>query len=353
MAAVARCDPVPAKPPRGSVKMEAMQPNRGSAPPGTAASPTEQAQQAQVAASLAGAVDLSGLRARADAAERAASRPAAAPGGGSFVLDVTEASFQAEVIDRSFQVPVVIDMWAEWCQPCKALSPVLDKLAAEGNGTWILAKVDVDSNQRLAQALGVQSIPAVKAVLQGQLAAEFNGALPEAEVRKFLTAVVEAAGGAMPPPGTAPADGIDTGMEPDQDTDPRLDAAEDAVARGDLPAAEDGYAALLAAEPDHPIAGLALSQIRLLRRAEAAGPDAIARADADPKDVGAARAAADVELAQGQVEPAFARLLAAIRTTTGEDRDSARAGLLELFSLVGDDDPRVMAARRQLTAALF
>jgi len=325
--------------------MEAMQPNRGSAPTRTDAAA---AQQAQVAGSLAGAVDLAAIRARAEAAERAAA--ALPPEGGSYVIDVTESTFQAEVIDRSFQVPVILDLWADWCQPCKQLSPVLERLAAEGNGAWILAKVDIDSNPRLAEGLQVKSIPAVKAVLQGGLAAEFNGALPEAEVRKFLAAVVEAAGGNLP----AGADGVDDMRDGAEDyADPRLDAAEDAVGRGDLDAAENAYAGILDAEPGHPIAGLALSQIRLLRRAEAAGPDAIAHADADPKNAAAARSAADVELAQGQVDRAFDRLLAVIRTTAGEDRDSAREGLLELFALVGDDDPRVVAARKKLTAALF
>src|SRR3982751_3649749 len=165
--------------------------------------PRAAAQQAQMAAAMAGAVDLAAVKARSDAAARAQTAPApsaAVPAGapGSAVVDVTEATFQAEVLDRSFQVPVVLDLWAEWCGPCKQLSPVLERLATEGGGSWVLAKVDVDANPALAQALRVQGIPAVKAVWQGQLVAEFTGAIPEEQARQFVTELVRATtGGAV------------------------------------------------------------------------------------------------------------------------------------------------------------
>jgi putative thioredoxin len=327
--------------------MAAMQPTRPGRP-----DPRAQAQQAQMAATMAGAVDLAAVKARSEAAARAqaAPPPTTAPNGaagsaGSAVVDVTEDTFQAEVLDRSFQVPVVLDLWAEWCGPCKQLSPVLERLAVEGGGSWVLAKVDVDANPALAQALRVQGIPAVKAVWQGQLVAEFTGAIPEDQARQFVTELVKATGGEL---GGATGEADEAPLD-----DPRLDAAEAALERGDLAAAEAAYQAILAEEPDHADAGLALRQVQLFRRAEEAGPDALAAAGAAPDDVEAQMRAADFQLGTGDVEGAFDRLIDVVRRTAGDDRDAARTHLVELFAIVGDDDPRVGPARRKLTAALF
>jgi putative thioredoxin len=307
-----------------------------------------------MSAALAGAVDLSAIQARNEARERAeaqaaAQAEAAASGAGPAepvtVIDVTEATFQAEVLDRSFRTPVVLDLWAEWCGPCKQLSPVLEKLAAEAHGTWVLAKIDVDANPQIAQALRVQGIPAVKAVFQGQLLGEFAGALPEDQVRNFLDQVVEVTGAA------AAAGAEDA--EPAEPEDPRVLAAEEATARGDFDDAVAQYAAILAAEPAHARAAEAIREVELLRRVTSAAPDAVAKADAAPDDVDLALEAADVQLAEGQVSNAFARLLAAVRGTSGPDREKARLRLVELFTVVGNDDPRVTAARKDLTRALY
>ncbi|HEY6747082.1 MAG TPA: tetratricopeptide repeat protein [Mycobacteriales bacterium] len=304
-----------------------------------------------MSAALAGAVDLSAIQARNEARERADAQAQAqashgdGPGEPVTVIDVTEATFQAEVLDRSFRTPVVLDLWAEWCGPCKQLSPVLEKLAAEAQGTWVLAKIDVDANPQIAQALRVQGIPAVKAVFQGQLLGEFAGALPEDQVRNFLDQVVEVTGAAA-------AAGVEDAA-PAEPEDPRVLAAEEATARGDFDDAIAQYAAILAAEPAHARAAEAIREVELLRRVTAAAPDAVAKADAAPDDVDLALEAADVQLAEGQVSNAFARLLTTIRGSAGPDREKARLRLVELFNVVGNEDPRVSAARKDLTRALY
>jgi putative thioredoxin len=305
---------------------------------------------------LAGAVDLAAVKARSEAAAAAAARPpvsASDDGGGGFVVDVTEATFQTEVLERSMQVPVVVDLWAEWCGPCKQLSPVLERLAAAGNGAWVLAKVDVDANPRIAQAFGVQSIPMVMAVVQGQPVEGFNGALPEPQVREWVAALLDALRDRMPAIAQAEAGG-DPAAEPlEEPEDPRFTAAEDALERGDYPAAEAAYQQILAVEPANEQAKAALGQVRFLARAEAADPTAVERADAAPDDIDAQLAAADAELAVDDVDAAFDRLVRAVARTGGDDRDKVREHLVGLFELFAPDDPRVTKARRSLARALF
>jgi putative thioredoxin len=301
---------------------------------------------------MAGAVDLAAVKARSDAAARAAEAPAPAPG--SYVVDVTEASFQTEVLDRSFQVPVILDLWADWCEPCKQLSPILERLANEGAGSWVLAKIDTEASPRIVQALQVQSIPTIFAVIGGQLIPGFQGALPEAQVREFVDAVSAAAAEAGLQTGGAAPQTEDAAAEPaPEPEDPRFTGAEEALEAGDYELATQRYQAILDQEPANTEAALALGQVRLLQRIESVDQQAAARADTDPDDVEAQLAAADLALAGNDVAGALDRLLAAVTRTAGDDRDKLRTRLLEYFDLLGPDDPRVPAARRQLARALF
>ena len=225
---------------------------------------------------IAGAVDLSSLRAPAPAAA-AAGAPTASTS--AHVLDVTEATFETEVLQRSMTVPVLIDFWADWCGPCKQLSPVLERLAEADGGSWVLAKIDVDANQALSGQLGIQSIPTVLLALGGRLVQGFTGALPERDVRSFLDQVLAAAQQAgLPGPGGDPEAGPQG-----PPADPELVAAEEAIATDDLDAAAAAYDALLARKPGDPVAIGGRAWVELIRRTEGLDPQAVLdRASAAP-----------------------------------------------------------------------
>lgn len=312
-----------------------------------------------MSAALSGAVDLSALKARAEAANKAPAPAAASPDGtapapssGEFVFDVTEETFQAEVVERSLQVPVIVDLWAEWCGPCKQLSPVLERLAQAANGAWLLAKVDVDANPRIAQLFGVQSIPTVVAIAGGQPVEAFAGAQPEPQIKQWLSALLDALRDRLPGIRAAESGAPEEEPEPVPE-DPRFVAAEEAFENGDFDGAVAAYQKILAEEPANEQAKEALAQVKFLARAETADPSVVTRADTSPEDIDAQLSAADVELANQQVEKAFARLLDVIRRTSGADRDKARTHLVELFGLFPPDDPFVAKARRDLASALY
>jgi putative thioredoxin len=298
-----------------------------------------------------GAVDLSSLAAPAPKAAQGGNGAAVA--GPGVVIDVTEADFQAKVIDTSMTVPVVIDFWADWCGPCKQLSPVLERLAHADGGSWVLAKIDLDANPRLGQAFQVQSIPAIFAVVKGQPIPLFQGALPEPEVRRFLDELLRVAAENGVNGRVATGEAV---VEPAEEPveDPRYDEAYDAIERGDLDAAAAAYRSLLDQSPADPDAQAGLGQVELLRRTKNLDPVAARALAADnPDDVAAQTAAADLDLLSGHVEDAFARLIDLIRRTSGDERDRAREHLVELFGLVGSDDERVAKARTALANALF
>jgi putative thioredoxin len=312
---------------------------------------------------LRGAVDLSALaRPSAPPAPAVGGAAETAPHGaapGAPVVAVTDATFVAEVVDRSSTVPVVIDFWATWCEPCKQLSPVLERLAAEFGGRFLLATVDVDANPQLGQAFQVQSIPTVFAVVKGQPIPLFQGAQPEAQVRAVITELlrVAAANGVT---GTVPlgedqAPDADIPEEPAEEPLPPLhQAAYDAIDAGDYGAAVSAYEQALRESPADELARVGLAQVKLLQRTAEADPQqARAAAAAAPEDVDAQILVADIDLLGGHVEDAFARLVDTVRRTSGADRDRARAHLVELFEVVGPADPRVASARLALANAVF
>jgi putative thioredoxin len=306
---------------------------------------------------LRGAVDLAAVAAQSQRRQGGTPNggPAAAgaPASG-VVVDVTEADFQRVVVEQSMTVPVVIDLWATWCQPCKQLSPVLERLAEEYGGRFLLAKVDVDANPRLGQVFQAQSIPMVVAVVKGQPVPLFQGALPEQQVRAYLDELlrVAAANGVNGTLSAAPEAGAGEELEPE--LPPLHQAAYEAIERDDLQAAAEAYQEALAQNPADDLAKAGLAQVNLMLRTQGADlQQARAAAAAAPADPQAQILVADLDILGGHVEDAFARLVDAVRVTSGEDRDQVRSHLLELFEVVGATDPRVVAARRALTSALF
>ncbi|CAM5569569.1 co-chaperone YbbN [Streptomyces xanthochromogenes] len=317
--------------------------------------------------SMSGVVDLAAVKAAGEAKSKAEqARAEAARQGGvpavapsALVIDVDEASFERDVLTRSAEVPVVIDFWAEWCEPCKQLGPLLERLAVEYNGRFLLAKIDVDANQMLMQQFGIQGIPAVFAVVAGQALPLFQGAAPEAQIRETLDQLVQVAEERF---------GL-TGIAVDQDAaavpaaeapapvgpyDALLEAAVVALDSGDLAGAVQAYKNVLSDDPGNPEAKLGLAQAELLQRVQSLDPVQVRKDAADkPADVAAQIAAADLDLVGGHVEDAFGRLVETVRRTFGDDRDAARVRLLELFDVIGGDDPRVSAARTALARVLF
>ena len=305
---------------------------------------------------LRGAVDLSSLRGRAATAERGAGAPPGAESGvSSLVFDVTDATFP-QVLELSRTVPVVVDLWAEWCGPCKQLSPILEKVITELGGRAVLAKVDVDANPQLAQGFRAQSIPLVVGLVAGQPVPLFTGAVPEQQVRDVLGQLLQLAAqhgvtGTVPVTDGGSASEAEPAPAP---LPPRHQEAFDAIEAGDFPAAITAYEAALSENPRDEEARAGLAQVKLLDRVQNLDlHESRARAAAEPFDIDAQFAVADLDLAGGHVEDAFARLLDLFAVLPSDERAPVRERLLELFGLIGDADPRVVRARGRLASLLF
>jgi putative thioredoxin len=282
----------------------------------------------------------------------------------AYVIDVTDQTFATEVLERSKVVPVVVDFWADWCGPCRMLGPILEKLAQEFQGKFILAKLDVDHNPNSARQYHVQGIPAVKAFIEGKVFNEFTGALPEPQVRKFLEGLIPS------------------------EADLLARQGYDWEIYGQPAMAEENYKGALAIEPDHYPAKIGLGRVLLsegrieegislldsipagvqerpvadaliataqFRRHSAGQNEASLRArlEAEPNDISARYRLANLLAAEQRFSEALPEFLEVIRRNRKYDDDGARKAMLAIFTLMGEDDPLTRKFRQQLANALF
>jgi putative thioredoxin len=257
------------------------------------------------------------------------------------VIEVTDQTFEQVVVEGSKDRPVVVDMWAEWCGPCRQLTPTLEKVADERNGAFLLAKLDTDANPMTASAFGVQSIPTVIAFKDGEAVTGFIGAYPEPEVNKFIDSILPT------------------------EVDKRAEEARSVEESGDLATAEERYRQVLEEDPENREAAVGLARI-LLERGELDEAELlVGKHRPDPEaekilamiaiprwaDTSGAGILGDAKrlVASGDVIGGLAGLMQAL----AEDRDAARDAMITVFTAVGDEDPLVQEYRRQLSAALF
>ena len=274
------------------------------------------------------------------------------------IKDVSTDEFQQEVLLRSREVPVLVDFWAEWCGPCKTLSPLLERITTEAAGRFELAKVDVDANQELSAQFGIQSIPTVVAIRHGKEVDRFSGALPEASILTFID-------GVMP-----------------TELDVMVDEARSALVAGDDSAAEHMLRQVLDRKPDHQEAGTSLAALlidkgetdeamivlgKLIPDADVERLQSAARlrgsagfdvseleaaVQSDPTDDGAQLELARALAAHAEYEPALDRMLEVVRRK-GELKEDARLAMVDIFGVLGSDHPLTVTYRRQLASALY
>jgi putative thioredoxin len=283
---------------------------------------------------MTGAVDLSGLKQRSQSGDSGSAPSRRA-------VEITEVNFEAEVLVRSSEVPVVVLLWSPRSQACVKLLDALDALAGADAGKWSLATVNVDSSPRVGAIFGVEAVPTVVALAGGQPLASFEGPQPPEQLRRWIDSLLSATAGQR------------GGNEDQAPVDPALADAREKLDTGDFVGAAAAYQAILDADPGHAEAQGALRQIVFLQRSAAHPPTAVADADAAPDDIDAAFAAADVQVLTQDVPGAFGRLTALLKRTSGDDRTRVRTRLVELFELFDPADPDVIAGRRNLANALY
>lgn len=294
----------------------------------------------------AGIIDLSALK----------PAPQKAPGAaatGSFVTEVTDAGFDA-LVQQSLQFPIVLEFYSPRAN-AQEMSDTLARLANAAGGRWLLARVNVDTERQLAAQLQVTAVPMVAAVLAGQLVPLWQGTTDAAQAEQVLAQLMALAAqngivGQAPAQGPAP-EGEGEAAKP---ADPRFAAADAALEAGDYATAVAEFDKLLQQSPGDPEVVAGRAQAALLQRTQNVDVQSVlTAADAAPDDAEKQFAAADVEVLMGSYAAGFDRLIRLVRESTGDERDAARKRLLELFETVGNGDPAVLKARRDLTSALF
>ena len=296
-------------------------------------------QNAGMSFNPAGAMDLSGIV--------AAAKSPPPPVGASYVTEVDAAGLE-QLIAGSSRYPIVLELNSPRAN-ADQLSQDLIALANEAAGAYLLARVNIDVEPQIGQALGIQAVPTVIAIIAGQLAPLWQGTRSRAEAKAYLDQLLQ----------VAAANGVTGRAEPvsvaeDAGPDPRFAAADAALAAGDFEQAVVEFDAILAKTPNDGEARAGRAQASLLARITTLEPIAVmAAADADPTGVSAQLDAADVELSQGRPEAAFARLVELIRMLGSDEREPVRLRLLELFETVGEGEESVLKARRDLMSALF
>ncbi|GIM64410.1 thioredoxin [Planomonospora venezuelensis] len=305
-----------------------------------------------------GAIDLSGLGRPAAPAGAPAPRPAApgAPADArSYSVVVDEQGFQA-LLEQSTTAPVLLAFYSRTRMPESGqLADDLATVVEEHEGRYLLGLVDIDAVPQIAQAMQIPSIPLVVAVVDGRPMPLLQDPLPIDELRTALTQVGQQltaqgiTGRHQPRSGGAPA------AEGEEEVvDPRYAPAQDALAAGDVDAAVAEYQKLVDANPADVEAAGGLAIAKVMQRTQGVDLNAARAAAADaPDDVDAQTMVADLDMLGGHVEDAFTRLVNLVARTSDKDREQARDHLLGLFAAVGNDDPRVLAARRNLASALF